>query len=351
MDNDIVLACQMLDEIMTLDLSLRGTIKKLYTAAYDKEQRPLTLAASEKLINAVKPGDVVFFLTGLLVRSAFTPNIGESDGPPGIAVLINTMQRALGITPVIVADDSMVNPLTTVLSGGGFSRIPMENVINASMPSKRPTRAFGIITMPSEAAAANKVALDLLEQYKPAAIISCERGGPSAKGIIHNAQGKDISRYHCRSDLLFKKGYEQLGNPITIGIGDGGNEVGMGNIAEDLKTWLPYGDKCQCSCESGIIPETKCDVLVTSTVSNWGASAIASAIALLTQRNDAIPTTSYHEAIIKATARAGFIDSPTGEVYERIDGMDMTVHLAIAEAMYQVVNTVLSGSTKLWDRK
>jgi hypothetical protein len=351
LDNNIAAACQMLDEIMTLDLSLRGAIKKLYNAAYEKEKKPLTLAAAEKLIEAVKPGDVVFFLTGLLVRSAFTPDIGESDGPAGIAVLVNTMQKALGITPVLVADDSLVEPLSKVLSSGGFSRIPMQNLIEAAAPSKRPTRAFGVVTMPSDPAEAEKAAKGLLEQYKPAAIISCERGGPNIHGIFHNAQGKDISNYHCRADILFKLGYEKNGNPVTIGIGDGGNEVGMGSIADNLRSWLPYGDKCQCPCGGGVIPETKCDVLIASTVSNWGASALAAAIALLTGRNDALSTSDYHKRIIQASARAGFIDSPTGEVYERIDGMEMPVHLAISEAMCQVVNTVLSGSDKLWSKK
>lgn len=349
--NSTISACKMLDEIMTLDLSLRSTIKKLYDAAYAEMGEPLTLAAAKALIERVQPGDVVFFLTGLLVRSAFTPDIGETDGPPGIAVLVNTLQRALGITPILVADDSLVEPLATVMQSAGFSRIPVESVHAAAAPSRRPTRAYAIVTMPQTDAEALVAANEMIEVYKPAAIISCERGGPSEKGIIHNAQGKDITRYHSRADLLFRTAFEMENGPLTIGIGDGGNEVGMGRIADSLRTWLPHGDICECGCGCGIIPETSCDVLVASTVSNWGASAIAAAVALMTERMDALSDAELHRRVIEGTAAAGFIDSPTGEVYTRIDGMDMPVHLAVAEALSQVVRTVLSGASKMWDKK
>ncbi len=345
-------AFEMLDKIMTQDLNLRNAIAKLYIPARALTgEKPLTYAAAEKLMEVTKPGDVVFFLTGLLVRSAFTPDIAETDGPIGIATLIYTMQRTLGITPVIVADDSMVEPLTTVMRYVGYSRIPIETVRGACAPSKRPTRAYAIITMPSDAEAARVDALRLLKEYDPAAIISCERGGPNEFGITHNSQGKDISYGHCRADILFKEAYESDVRTVTIGIGDGGNEVGMGNIHDDLYEWLPHGDVCCCGCGGGIIPETKCDVLISSTVSNWGASALAAALAILKGNLSAVAGLDIHKRAIEGAAAAGFIDSPTGEVATRIDGMDMPVHLAIAEEFAQVVRAVLLANASMWEKK
>lgn len=343
---------EMLDKVMTLDLNLRNAIEKLYRASRELTgEAPLTYTAAKKLLDETKPGDVVFFLTGLLVRSAFTPDIAESDGPIGIAALIYTMQRALGITPVIVADASMVEPLTTVMRYIGYSRIPIETVQGSCAPSKRPTRAYAIVTMSADAETAKKEAEALLDKFQPAAIISCERGGPNEFGVTHNSQGKDISYGHCRSDLLFKAGYERSGRPITIGIGDGGNEVGMGNIHDDLYEWLPHGDVCCCGCGGGIIPETKCDVLISSTVSNWGASALAAALTIMTGNAGALATYEVHRKAIEGTAAAGFIDSPTGEIATRIDGMDMPVHLAIAEQLAQIARAMLFSNAALWEKK
>lgn len=345
-------AYEMIDKIMSQDLSLRGAISKLYDASRALTgEAPLSYAAARALIENIRPGDTVFFLTGLLVRSAFTADIAESDGPIGIAVLAHTMQEALGITPILIADDTMQKPLEQVMRAGGFSRVPPEKAAAACAPSKRPTRAFAIVTMPSVKEEAEREAVRLLTEYQPSAVISCERGGPNEFGVTHNSQGKDISFGHCRSDLLFKAGYEMEGGPVTIGIGDGGNEVGMGNIRESLLQWLPHGDKCECGCGGGIIPETKCDVLIASTVSNWGASALASAIVLMSRKEKAVSDTGYHKKIIEATAAAGFIDSPTGEAVPRIDGMDMALHLAVAEELDQIVRTVLGGNSSMWERK
>lgn len=343
---------EMLDKVMTLDLNLRSVIDKLYCSARKLTgDEPLTYAAAKKLVEVTNPGDVVFFLTGLLVRSAFTPYVAESDGPVGIAILIYTLQRALGITPVIVADETMVEPLTTVMRYVGYSRIPIETVEQACAPSKRPTRAFAIITMSEDEISAAQEAETFLNRYQPAAIISCERGGPNVFGVTHNSQGKDISKGHCRSDLLFKLGEKRQGRPVTIGIGDGGNEVGMGNISADLYEWLPHGDICCCGCGGGIIPETRCAVLVTSTVSNWGASALAAAVAIMKKDVSALATEQVHHRALEGTAAAGFIDSPTGEVAPRVDGMDMPVHLAIARQLEQIAKAELSSNAAMWEKK
>lgn len=343
---------EMLDKVMTLDMSLRNAIEKLYKSSRNLTgEAPLTYAAAKALIDETKPGDVVFFLTGLLVRSAFTTDIAESDGPIGIATLIYTMQRALNITPVIVADKTMVQPLATVMRHVGYSRIPIDTVQGACAPSKRPTRAYAIVTMSENAVVAITEAKELLNRFNPAAIISCERGGPNEFGIIHNSQGKDISYGHCRSDLLFKTAFEDSGRTVTIGIGDGGNEVGMGNIHDDLYEWLPHGDVCCCGCGGGIIPETKCDVLVSSTVSNWGASALAAAIVIMTGKQEALAGIDVHRNAIEGTAAAGFIDSPTGEIATRIDGMDMPVHLAIAEEFAQIARSYLNSHADMWEKK
>jgi len=51
-------------------------------------------------------------------------------------------------------------------------------------------------------------------------------------------------------------------NKIIISIGDGGNEVGMGNVKNKVEKFIPYGEK--------ICANTECNYLLVCDVSNWG---------------------------------------------------------------------------------
>lgn len=93
-----------------------------------------------------------------------------------------------------------------------------------------------------------------LATIKPAAVISIERPGKTASGQYFNMRGEDISdRCACFDYYLTDS------DCPSIGIGDGGNEIGMGNIHQRL-THL------------NIIPSvTPCTELVIADVSNWAA--------------------------------------------------------------------------------
>ena len=71
----------------------------------------------------------------------------------------------------------------------------------------------------------------------------------------------------------------RLGNKhpdiTTIGIGDGGNEVGMGKVCEKVISTVPHGKE--------IATEVSCDYLVTCGVSNWGGLALAVGLYALRQ--------------------------------------------------------------------
>ena len=45
----------------------------------------------------------------------------------------------------------------------------------------------------------------------------------------------------------------------SIAIGDLGNEIGMGTIAEHIKKYVPFTaeGECQCGCGGGILSATK----------------------------------------------------------------------------------------------
>ena len=59
----------------------------------------------------------------------------------------------------------------------------------------------------------------------------------------------------------------------TIGIGDGGNEIGMGKVLDSVKEHIPYGEKIACRIGA--------DQLITAGVSNWGGYALATSLYIL----------------------------------------------------------------------
>ena len=60
---------------------------------------------------------------------------------------------------------------------------------------------------------------------------------------------------------------------LTIAIGDGGNELGMGKVHEEIITTIPEGDL--------IAATASCMYLLTCGVSNWGCWALQFALACL----------------------------------------------------------------------
>ena len=99
---------------------------------------------------------------------------------------------------------------------------------------------------------------------------------------------------------------------FTVGVGDGGNEIGMGVIKERLHETFPLARKCNCPCQKGIAPETETHCLVTANVSNWGAYAIEACLAILRQDQEILHSASIETKVLSRTADAVFTDSIGG---------------------------------------
>lgn len=90
----------------------------------------------------------------------------------------------------------------------------------------------------------------------------------------------------------------------TIGIGNGGNEIGMGAIAEAVHKYVPHGEV--------LCAKLATDVLVPAGVSNWGCYAIQAALAILTEKPEIAHTSALEKHLIEAAASAGLVDGNTG---------------------------------------
>lgn len=96
--------------------------------------------------------------------------------------------------------------------------------------------------------------------------LAIERAGRGVDGCYHTMRGVDISEFCEPVDDLF---LQAQCNPAvtTIGVGDGGNELGMGKVQSLVETHIDHGRAIACSVSS--------DLLVCAGVSNWGGYGIA----------------------------------------------------------------------------
>src|SRR5262249_10800728 len=90
----------------------------------------------------------------------------------------------------------------------------------------------------------------------------------------HNMRGEDATECMAPAHLLFEDAVRQNPPLMTIGIGDGGNEIGMGKIPWDtIRRNVPNGGLIACRVPT--------DHLIVAGVSNWGAYALAAGVRLL----------------------------------------------------------------------
>ena len=230
-----------------------------------------------------QPGRTVLIGTGFPVAGTF-----ETDGPVG-AIAIYRMLAQLGVRPVLVCGD----PLYSVLNG--------HYQVEAF--------ALGIDGRPRAA--------QLLAQYQPAAILCIERPGQAADGRYYNMRHEDISAKVADLDALMR-----LAPCATVGIGDGGNELGMGNIIDTVRAL-------------DIRPAvTGCSELIVADVSNWAAYGLAYHWSVQSGQDlfaccDALPVLQFLSA-------HGSVDGVTRQNTLTEDGLAPEVGAALCQQIYQL---------------
>ncbi|MFZ5648025.1 MAG: glutamate cyclase domain-containing protein [Bacillota bacterium] len=322
-----------LDRLVNLDISARGIIGYLYDAARRREGQPLTLAAVNLLRRSVRPGDKVFIATGWVDQPMAAPDCGESDGPPGALALARALRLALKASPVIITDHCLVEGVRRIARAAGFQCVPPENLAY-SIESDR-LMALSVLSFPADPQEGVKEASSLLDRLQPPVCISVERGGMNGEGFIHTMNGCCCGDFHAKLDYLFRAAGER--GIATIAVGDGGNEIGMGNIADAVRRFVPYGEKCRCPCGGGLAASTKVDVLVTAAISNWGAYALAALLGAGTGVLEALNDAGMEERVLRATAEAGFHDSILGSVTPGADGCTAGIHQAMVTLLREAV--------------
>ena len=107
----------------------------------------------------------------------------------------------------------------------------------------------------------------------------------------------------------------------TIGIGDGGNEIGMGKVRDLVVKHVPHGEKIASVVET--------DELILSAVSNWGAYGLIAQASLELGRN-LLP--DWEEAfVVRVLVENGLIDGVSKRREISVDGIPIEVHRAFVD--------------------
>ena len=124
-----------------------------------------------------------------------------------------------------------------------------------------------------------------------------------------------LSHLTAKLDHVFEQARER--GIATIGIGDLGNELGLGSLRATVEAATAFGARCLCPCEAGMACDVPSDVPVVAGVSNWGAYGVGAALAYLLEDDDILHGPAIEEEMLRACAQAA---PSTGQPGDRSAG-------------------------------
>ncbi len=242
-------------------------------------------------------GGSVWIVTGFLLG----PGLVETDGPLGALALALALNE-LNYHITIIADTGCRFLLQTL-----FERYAPPTIIFKNWEElERPFSA-------------------LFTSSHPSHLIAIERPGRNRWGDYLNARCQSVANWNAPADELFLC----EPRPITIGIGDGGNEIGMGKITAE-SNWPGRS-----------IVST--DYLITAGVSNWGAYALCGALSLLNGKS-LVPLPELESEWLNTLVTAGAVDGFSLKPELKIDGLSIGFHAEILSKIQNLVTNFLGKS-------
>jgi D-glutamate cyclase len=319
-DNGATNYYENLDRVVTVEMrppSLpQGFVPRLYAAARGSGP-PIVQRIAEELA-ALEPGKIAIF-TGVMVPPYL--KIGEMDGPPGGAVLAAALGE-LGHDVQLVVESAQVGAARALCDVAG---------------------ADGALVT-SLAADGNGDATSYASGLDAA--IAIEKLSANAQGIRHSVLGTRLDSMDERTDRVFQE-LSRLGR-LTIGIGDGGNEIGFGALGGEVRRILGDRADCTCGCDGGIVAATATRFLLPCAISNSGAYAVTAGLALALERPDLCPDAALVGALLETGLAAGLLDG--GTLDPGFLGDDGVPGAAIT-AVVELLSTIVAQRARVLDKR
>ena len=306
---------------------------------------------AEACRSLAQPSAELAVVTGFWIATA---GRFETDGPPG-ALFLARVLRELGIRVRIYTDAAAVGILRD-----GCAEATIEEI-----PAALPVSVTHLLALERVGPGHT---LETLHDSAEKELFAAEIP-EGERGRCRSMRGIDITEYTTPSEHLFLApgvllpsppvlrgrgvGGERVGsgtedpltpNPsppstgargtgsyTTIGIGDGGNEIGMGKEPwSTIRRAIPRGGSIACRVPA--------DHLLVAGVSNWGAYALAAGVAVLRgQRLGKLFDPIREELTVRRMVEAGLIDGVSGVRTATVDGLPVAVHAEVLTRLGQIV--------------
>lgn len=249
---------------------------------------------------ALLEGERIVIITGFCIRAALA---GETDGPPGALDIAGAL-LGLGKRVVLVTDEYSA-PLLSAGATIGEIEAP---IVQIDLPQDEADRTID----------------KLLAEFAPTHVLAIERPGNAADGHRYSMRGEILDDLIPGADRLLTPPGPR--NFTTLAVGDGGNELGLGNLRAQLGGQINHGEL--------IFSATAADHVVPAGVSNWGGYALAAALSLLSGK--ALLRSPAHERrVVEAMVAAGAVDGCTRQRALSVDGLPWDDYAGTLEDIFR----------------
>ena len=272
-----------LDEAMRYDPGNRGLLANAPANPLDRLQEALTDIKG------------VVILTGFPVRLGLHNFTGETDGPLGAANLAFAFE-SIGVPVWLLTDEEAYW------------------VVNAAV-TRRGCKCRPLMLPRYEA---DEFVAAQLDAIHPSHVLTIERPGKARDGHYHNMRGGIIDAMFVDASSIIEAARER--GITTISIGDGGNEIGMGALAETIEKYVPHGE--------AICAREVADIALISGVSNWWGWGVSALLSRMYGIN-LLPSDDMERGMLHEMVLAGSVDGCTKKPEETVDNLPMEVHLGV----------------------
>jgi D-glutamate cyclase len=323
-----------LDRLIRRDPARRGLIGS------EAEQGPLCAGhLSAAIDHCVRFGRSAWITTGFYIPRG-TPPAAETDGPPG-AALLATALHGCGFAIRLLTDEPCRSAVTVAAELYG-------------LPSDI------VACCPPDPVAVDAWITDLFAESPTLShVISVERVGPSHTpatwGAIrsddsparefttqvpaehwdrcHNMRGELIDDWTGPLHRVVERVAAERPGVRTIGVGDGGNELGLGAVP-----WRELRQRLNGPAAALVPCRVATDWTILAGVSNWGAMALAAGIAHGRGRTDVLR--DWHrdreeQRLRELVTRGPAVDGVTRLQEPTVDGLPFLTYIQPWEGMRQ----------------
>jgi hypothetical protein len=329
-----------LEQIVHLDPAGRGL------ASFRRDAAPLDAgqlrAASVHLaLNAQSVGIV----TGFPVMAPGGV-VAETDGPPGALFLARSL-AALGVDVFLISDRVALPLLDRGVRWWQLKSVSIVEMPLGKEPGSADRWADALLSTPRGRGLSHLIAIERPSPSHTLASLAAQGASPESvsgfaaavpaehRGVCHNMRGDVIEAHTAEAHRLFEMIAERKIAVTTIGIGDGGNEIGMGRF-----DWQTLVEAVGSPSAARIAARMPTDYAIIAGVSNWGGYALALATARLC---DAVElgrdwNVATQQTLIETMVReTDAVDGLTHRHEATIDGLPLEVYLQPLAAMRKLL--------------